>query len=178
MLWRITVQREDPAKPKFDPDTLNLQSNDSVFWFNADKDTQHQPYPLTGTPGAWGGVIDPGASSDQLNFTTNVGTYNMKCAFHPDEYGTIVVANTVMLAAGADPLFQPLTITAGQCVSWGNSTSEAHQPCPDTGAPWFQQPIASGDLSAPITFSTAGTVSYKCVIHPNETGTITVNKAG
>lgn len=178
MLWRINVQREDPARPNgFSPNPINVLSNDSVFWVNEDHDAKHQPYPTTGTPGAWGGEVGPGASSEQLNFPTGTtGTFTYKCGNHPDEFGTIVVANTVVLAEGANPLFAPVTVTSGQCLVWGNSTGAEHQPCPDSGSPWFTSAIQSGDVSAPITFDQASgtTISYHCVIHPDETGSVTI----
>jgi plastocyanin len=177
MLWRATVQREDPAKPiGFSPKNQQAQIGDSVFWYNEDKDQQHQPYPEGQTPGFWGGVIEPHNSSEQVNLGT-AGTINYKCGFHEDEEGNIIVANAVLIAAGADPLFGPVSITSGQCVSWGNSDANAHQPCPDTGDPWFPQPINPGDLSASITFNQAKgtTVNYHCAIHPDEKGSVTVS---
>ena len=171
MLWRVTVQKESG----FSPRQQQAQSGDAVFWFNEDKDTSHQPVPDTG---AWNiSVIAPGNPSDQLSLG-NAGTFGYHCALHPDEKASIVVANAVLIAAGANPLFGATTITQGQCVSWGNSTSDAHQPCPDTGDPWFDAPINSGDLSASVSFESAGSFPYKCALHPDnpeETGTITVN---
>jgi plastocyanin len=173
MLWRVTVQREDPAKPQgFSPSQRQTQVGDAAFWFNEDASTQHQPVPDTGQ---WNiPVIDPDHSSDQLALNT-AGTFSYHCAIHPDEKAEIVVANAVLIAAGADPLFgSALTINPGQCVSWGNADASAHQPCPDAGDAWFKLPIEPGDLSAPISFADAGTINYHCAIHPNETGQISV----
>ena len=175
MLWRATVQREDPAKPiGFSPQETQAQSGDAVFWYNEDEKTTHQPVPDTGT---WNIPPIPGSnSSDQLSLA-NAGTYGYHCARHPDETGSIVVANAVLIAQGADPLFGTTDISKGQCVSWGNSTSQAHQPCPDQGDPWFDAPIASGDLSKYVTFANAGTFTYHCALHPDkkdETGSVNV----
>jgi plastocyanin len=174
MLWRVTVQRENPAKPiGFSPQQEQAQNGDGLFWFNEDRNTQHQPVPDTG---AWNiPVIGPGQSSDELRLST--GTFPYHCAIHGDETGTVIVAAAVLIAAGANPLFGPTQIKPGQCISWGNSDAQAHQPCPDTGDPWFSEPIASGDLSKPVTFSTSATINYRCALHPDnpaETGTITV----
>lgn len=176
MLWRATVQKEDPSKPQgFSPREQQAQSGDGLFWFNEDEHESHQPVPDSGT---WNiPVIPPRNSSDQLSLGT-VGSFSYHCAIHPGETASVVVANAVLIAQGSNPLFGTTTITQGQYVSWGNSTSEAHQPCPDSGSPWFESPVNSGDLSAPVSFGTAGTINYKCAIHPDnpeETGTITVN---
>jgi plastocyanin len=67
-------------------------------------------------------------------------------------------------------------INLDECVSWSNSDSEAHQPAP-VGEPadtWFAEPVASGTVSAAITFDTAGTVAYACALHPKEKGSIIV----
>jgi len=179
MLWRATVQTEDPSEPRgFSPNEQQAQAGDAVFWFNEDHAESHQPVPDTGT---WNiPVIAPRNPSDQLALA-NPGTYGYHCAIHPGETASIVVSNAVLIAAGANPLFGPTTITQGQCVSWGNSDSEAHQPCPDSGTPWFDAPINSGDLSKSVSFADTGTINYKCALHPDnpdETGSITVNAAG
>lgn len=178
MLWRATVQREDPAKPiGFSPQETQAQSGDALFWFNEDQHTTHQPVPDTGT---WNIPPIPGdSSSDQLRLA-NAGSFSYHCAIHPDETGSIVVANAVLIAAGADPLFGDASIAADQCVSWGNSDADAHQPCPNTGTAWFDGPIPSGDLSKPISFAgqdEAYSIPYHCAVHPDrksETGTIQV----
>ena len=175
MLWRATVQTEDPAKPMgFSPNAVQAQAGDALFWFNEDSHTSHQPVPDSGV---WNiPQLAPGNSSDQLSLGS-AGTFSYHCALHPNETATIIVANAVLIAAGASPLFGDTSITAGQCVSWGNSDADAHQPCPDTGNAWFDAPIPSGDLSKSVSFETAGTIPYHCALHPdnaNETGTITV----
>lgn len=175
MLWRATVQLEDPAKPTgFSPNKQQAQAGDALFWFNEDAETSHQPVPDTGV---WNiPEIAPGNSSEQLSLTS-AGTLSYHCALHEGETASIVVANAVLIAAGASPLFGDTAISTGQCISWGNSDAEAHQPCPDSGDAWFTAPIPSGDLSASIPFESAGTVTYHCAVHPDntsETGTITV----
>ena len=192
MLWRATVQREDPSKPHFSPNPQQAQSGDAVFWFNEDKDTSHQLYPTAPVqdpplaPGAWGDPIGPGTPSEQVNLP-NAGSITYKCAVkgHEDESGTIVVANACIIAAGVvitatTPFFRSLTVNNGECVSWGNADERPHQPTPDTGEPWFKEPIQSGDLSASIPFNVpAGTstdtnVTYHCSLHSDEKGTVTV----
>jgi plastocyanin len=176
MLWRATVQRENPAKPAgFSPQQQQAQAGDALFWFNEDEHEPHQPVPDSGS---WNIPPIPARSSSAQLSLGNPGTFAYHCVNHPDEKASIVVANAVLIAAGANPLFGPLSITQGQCVSWGNSDSEAHQPCPDSGDAWFSEPVAPGDLSASIPFATSGTVSYHCALHPDnpaETGSIDVS---
>ena len=184
MQWRDTVQRENNSQPKgFSPQTQQAQVGDAVFWFNEDRKTQHQPYPTTplGKPGDWGPPIPGQNSSEQLNLD-QAGTYDYQCALHADETGHIIVANAVVIgpsgtgAATVAPA--ALSIVAGQSVSWGNSDAIAHQPTPDQGNAWFAKPIQPGDISAPITFATVGTVTYHCALHKDaaaEKGTITTS---
>ena len=175
MLWRATIQTEDSARPAgFSPDPIQAQAGDALFWFNEDAHTPHQPVPDTGS---WNiPEIAPRNSSDQLSLG-NPGTLSYHCAIHPQEKSQIVVANAVLIAAGASPLFGPTSFAHGQCVSWGNSDSEPHQPCPDSGDAWFDAPIPSGDLSKPVSFATAQVINYHCALHPDnpdETGTLTI----
>src|SRR5215468_1406604 len=131
MLWRATVQREDPAKPVgFSPQQQQAQAGDALFWFNDDAKTTHQPVPDCG---AWNiPPINGKNSSDQLSLA-NPGTYPYHCAIHADEKGSIIVANAVLIAAGASPLFGSTQIVVGESVSWGNSDAQAHQPAPVGG---------------------------------------------
>ena len=184
MQKRITVQREDLSQPKgFSPKTQEAQVGDPVFWFNDDSHTPHQPYPKlpAGKPGDWGPPIPAQNSSQQLNLD-KAGTYYYQCAEHADETGEIIVANAVMIGPAGTGVatFAPATlqIVVDQCVSWGNSDANAHQPTPDQGSAWFAGPIQSGDISAPIAFAKVGSVPYHCALHKNaasEKGTIVVN---
>lgn len=188
MLWRATVQREDPSKPHFSPNPQQAQTGDAIFWFNEDKETEHQLYPSDPPPsqpplkaGAWGDVIGPGTPSQQVDLSA--GTITYKCVFHNDESGTIVVASGCVIAAGVDisdpttkSFFNPVSVASGGCVSWGNADANPHQPAPDEGDPWFTDPINPGDLSASIPFKQAKgtTVNYHCTLHPAEKGAVTV----
>ena len=173
MLWRVTVQQANG----FSPQRQQAQVGDALFWHNADADVTHQPVSTDPKPNWSIPPITGGNSSDQLNLD-QAGTVSYKCANHDGETGSIVVANAIGLAYGAQPLFPDSTaIKAGQCVSWSNSDGEAHQPCPDSGDPWFEGPIASGDISSTISFDKPGVNKYHCAVHPeneNEKGVITV----
>ena len=76
-----------------------------------------------------------------------------------------------------DFAFQPatLTIKPGTTVTWVNNGAVAHEP---SGTGFDTGPIQPGQ-SASHTFATAGTIAYKCLIHPTVmTGTIIVTSAG
>lgn len=172
MLWRTTVQRQQG----FSPQQQQAQAGDAVFWFNEDKDETHHPVPDSGT---WNiPPISGGNSSDQLALA-NPGNYPYHCSVHPEEKGSILVANACLIGAGANPLFGTTTIVEGQYVSWGNSDAEAHQPVPDSGGNPWTNPINSGDLSESVVFGTPGNTNYRCALHPDatsETGTLQVAK--
>lgn len=70
-----------------------------------------------------------------------------------------------------------LNIKVGDTVTWKNNDSQAHT-ASKTGGPgpnFDSGGIAPGASSAPVTFNTAGTVTYRCNIHTNMTATIQVN---
>jgi plastocyanin len=66
----------------------------------------------------------------------------------------------------------PDTIAAGDTIVWTNNDTEAHTSTGDNGA-WNSGVIAPGATYS-RTFSTAGTFTYHCTIHPGMVGTITV----
>ena len=68
-----------------------------------------------------------------------------------------------------------LTIAAGDTVTWTNNDQTAHTSTSDNGA-WDSGPLQPG-ASFSHTFTTAGTFSYHCSIHPFMTATITVTAA-
>ena len=65
-----------------------------------------------------------------------------------------------------------LTVSAGTTVTWTNNDSTAHTVTLDDGS------AASGDIAGGATFqhtfTTAGTFTYHCRIHPTMTATIVV----
>jgi plastocyanin len=62
-------------------------------------------------------------------------------------------------------------VKAGQSVVWRNADSIAHTA---TGSGFDTGAIGAGQTSAPITFSTAGNVDYRCSFHPSMVGTLNV----
>jgi plastocyanin len=65
-----------------------------------------------------------------------------------------------------------VTVKVGDTVTWTNNDSANHTVVADNGE------FKSGDLGQGATFSftfaKAGTYPYKCGVHPNMTGTVTV----
>ncbi|MEP6574048.1 MAG: hypothetical protein ABJD11_15195 [Gemmatimonadota bacterium] len=104
--------------------------------------------------------------------------------------GGVIPPHDVLIVAGASTAgnlaFAPTNFTtsvaAGGSVRWANgdvassgygSTGVTHHPVSDT--PLFDTGNIAPFGSAHIVFTTPGTVTYHCAIHPSMTGTITVN---
>jgi len=66
----------------------------------------------------------------------------------------------------------PLVVAVGSTVTWTNNDSIAHDSVADGGM--WNSGILSPGQSFPFKFTTAGTFTYKCTIHPNMVGTVTV----
>lgn len=68
-----------------------------------------------------------------------------------------------------------VTVKAGTTVVWTNSDQVAHTITSDTGTT-----LSSGNLSTgqtySMTFTTPGTYSYHCTVHPSMKGTVTVTQ--
>jgi len=67
----------------------------------------------------------------------------------------------------------PVTVRAGQTVSWRNALNDTHTATADAGG-FNTGNIGPGGTSAPITMSTAGSFAYHCIPHPTMTGTVVV----
>jgi len=68
-----------------------------------------------------------------------------------------------------------VTVAVGDTVTWTNSDAQAHTATADDGS-WDTGTLGNG-ASGTITFSSAGTFAYECSIHPEMTGTVTVQAA-
>ena len=66
----------------------------------------------------------------------------------------------------------PVNISAGGSVTWTNSDSTTHTSTADDNS-WGSGSIAPG-ASYTRTFSSAGTFTYHCTIHPGMVGTVVV----
>ena len=66
-----------------------------------------------------------------------------------------------------------ITVKAGQKITWTNDDPVAHTVTAKSGASFDSGTINSGGTFA-FTPKKAGTINYVCIIHPGQTGTITV----
>jgi plastocyanin/FtsP/CotA-like multicopper oxidase with cupredoxin domain len=94
----------------------------------------------------------------------------------PENGGT---AHQVSIENAGNDGFVPkvMNINVGDTVTWKNNDGTTHT-ASKTGGPgpnFDTGNISSGATSAPVTFDTAGTMTYRCNIHNNMTGTIQVN---
>ena len=80
----------------------------------------------------------------------------------------IVGGASVLTTTAFSP--SPVTIAVGGSVTWTNNDNTAHT---TTGSTWNSGSIAPGGKYT-TTFSTAGSYTYHCSIHPGMTGTVTV----
>ena len=67
------------------------------------------------------------------------------------------------------------TIAVGQTVTWTNSGTSPHDATSADGS--WKTPLLTNGASASVTFPTAGTFAYTCVLHPWMRGTIVVTAA-
>ena len=69
----------------------------------------------------------------------------------------------------------PANVQVGQQVRWHNADSVAHT-ATQNGGGFDTSLIPAGATSAPITITTAGSLSYHCSLHPSMTGTLNVTQ--
>ena len=83
---------------------------------------------------------------------------------------TIVNGASVLSTTAFAP--NPVTVSAGGAVTWTNNDGTTHNITATNGS------FASGSMAPgrtyTMTFPTAGTITYRCTIHPQMTGTVTV----
>jgi plastocyanin len=64
------------------------------------------------------------------------------------------------------------TVTVGQTVTWTNTGSSPHDATSTDGS--WATPLLQNGQSASVTFSTPGTFTYVCPLHPWMQGTVVV----
>jgi plastocyanin len=85
--------------------------------------------------------------------------------------GVAIVMNAATLAARAfNP--NPITVAVGTSVTWTNTDTIAHTSTGDAGG-WNSGVINPG-TTFNVNFSTPGTYTYHCSIHPDMVGTVVV----
>jgi plastocyanin len=94
---------------------------------------------------------------------------------------TAPTGSTVSIVSGASTKTttaynpDPITIAKGMTVTWTNNDTAVHTSTSDPGmaVTWSSGNIAPGATFSQ-TFTTSGTFSYHCTIHPGMVGTVTV----
>jgi len=84
---------------------------------------------------------------------------------------SIVSGSSTLTTTAYSP--NPVAIAVGGTVTWTNNDNTAHTSTSDNGA-WNSGNIAPGG-SFSMTFTTAGSFTYHCTIHPGMIGTVTVH---
>jgi len=82
---------------------------------------------------------------------------------------SVVSGASVLTTTAYSP--NPLTVSRGTAVTFANNDSTAHTA---TSSGTFDTGVIAPGGRATVTLQNAGTVSYRCSIHPNMTGTIVV----
>jgi plastocyanin len=102
--------------------------------------------------------------SKSADYTTPTGT--------PGTKGTGPGANEVWIQGMA---FSPatITVTAGTTITWTNKDAVSHTVTSNSGL--FNSGNLSTNSTYSFTFSTAGSYSYYCAIHPSMTAKVVVN---
>ncbi len=73
----------------------------------------------------------------------------------------------------------PLTIPVGTTVVWTNQDTAPHSATSDPGSAFtFDTGLLQKGQSGKITFTTAGTFTYFCTVHPNMHASVVVTAAG
>jgi len=91
-----------------------------------------------------------------------------------------VVSNTSVTSSKASVTIDnyafsptPLTVKAGTAITWTNDDSVAHTVTSDSGTV-LNSPLIKPGTSFSFTFTTPGTYTYHCSIHPDMHGTVVV----
>ena len=87
-----------------------------------------------------------------------------------DSTGTTVVSSTV-----AGFAWEPVTAKVGDVITWTNSDAAPHRVALDDATCKMSGNIPGNGGKASLVFSVAGTYPFHCSVHPNMTGTITIN---
>jgi plastocyanin len=70
---------------------------------------------------------------------------------------------------------QTVTVSVGQVLQWKNTGQVMHTVTFDGAQSCLTDAQLNGGSTWDVTFSQAGTYAYRCTIHPQMTGTITVH---
>jgi plastocyanin len=90
--------------------------------------------------------------------------------------GTAMAADQAVSISGFSYSPASVTVNVGDTITWTNSDAQAHTATADD-ASWDTGTISGSGGTGAVTFSTAGAFPYHCSIHPEITGTVTVQAA-
>ncbi|MDE1925124.1 MAG: cupredoxin family copper-binding protein [Patescibacteria group bacterium] len=119
-----------------------------------------------------------GYNTSSYTPTTNT-TYGTQTPSAPQNSNASVptpASSQPMSVAISNFAFSPnqISVKAGTKVTWTNNDSVAHTVTSNTGA--FDSGTLNPGSAYSFTFSTPGTFSYHCRIHPNMTATVVVTQ--
>ncbi|MDE1765320.1 MAG: cupredoxin domain-containing protein [Thaumarchaeota archaeon] len=185
----IPVNASIKGNPNFTPNTVTVPKGDIIKWTNNDT----AAHTVTNAPD--GSVFDSGLITSGKTYSLdtsklNATEYDYMCTVHPWMTGKIVITqpivSNVSIAKGASTqsagqkYFDPASdsVKVGTTVVWTNQDSAAHtvtsgdQSTGPSGT--FDSGLIKPGNTFKYTFTTAGTTSYFCTIHPWMTGKIIV----
>jgi plastocyanin len=155
------------------PPNTPVAKGDSVTWTNR----MNMQHTVTGD----NGEFDSGNLAKDQSFTHTFdadGTVAYHCEIHPFMTGVVTVAagaaagttHNIEITEMAFPDDTP--VAAGDTVTWTNRMDMNHTVTARNGE--FDSGVLGLDQSFSHTFPAAGAVPYRCKIHPNMKGTVTV----
>jgi len=112
-----------------------------------------------------------GAAATPGPAATSAGGPTQAAAVCSDSTGATTVDATVVDFTWS----QPITAKVGDVITWTNDDTAAHKVATDDGKCTMSQNIAGGGGKQGLVFNVAGTYPFKCTIHANMKGTITIS---
>lgn len=119
-----------------------------------------------------------GALIAAISILAGCGGYGSSSSPSPTPTPAPAGSTVINIAAGASSRTtnayapSPISVSVGATVAWTNTDSVPHTSTADGGA-WSSGNIAPGGTFT-RTFTSAGSFTYRCTIHPGMVGTVTV----
>ncbi len=176
------------GNPNFTPNTVTVPKADIIQWTNNDK----VAHTVTSAPD--GSAFDSSLITSGKTFSLdtsklNATEYDYLCTVHPFMTGKIIITQpaiaNVTISNGASKqsagqkYFDPanLSVKVGTTVIWTNNDGVAHTVTsgdPNAGpSGTFDSGLIKPSHAFKYSFTSAGTTSYFCTVHPWMTGKVT-----
>lgn len=176
------------GNPSFTPNTITVPKGDIIQWTNDDK----VAHTVTSAPD--GSAFDSSLITSGKTFSLdtsklNATEYDYLCTVHPFMTGKITITQSaivnVTISNGASKqsagqkYFDPanLSVKVGTTVIWTNNDGAAHTVTsgdPSAGpSGTFDSGLIKPSQAFKYSFTSAGTTSYFCTVHPWMTGKVT-----